>query len=194
MSQFFNFFSTRNMLSLNLIWNFWQMMWNVLLMFLKMSLTSDNDVFEALYLLHWTYFDSGCPICRLRHCSSRPMECLIEKSFSLSVVRKHPLLSISPFWTCPWSVQLQHELDDELSGHILQLLFQSLLVINSERFCVALVSGYITLSTDSYNYDRLSSLWNLMHFSMEELMKSNHKQLTSRGDFDFLSSLHNFYY
>ena len=91
---------------------------------------------------------------------------LVEKSsIALLDVLEHPLLPAVPFWTFPWSVQLQYELHHELPAHILELRVRSLLAESSKRFCLAPDKIRVALPTDSCGCERPLPLPNFVYFS-----------------------------
>ena len=61
--------------------------------------------------------------------------CLMFKGFEL--------LSAFPLQTCQQTVQLQHELRHERLAHILEVLFQSLIVGSSKRLCLAPANKHV---------------------------------------------------
>ena len=83
--------------------------------------------------------------CDARHLS-RKHKLMKNSGLFLVDFREHPFFPAFPIYICRWLVQLQHELHHELPDHVLKLLFRSLLVASSKRFCFAPASEHVVLS------------------------------------------------
>ena len=105
------------------------------------------DILAHARVMAFGYFFKFCR-CFIEQTASLVFQCVAcdtihlildeTSSFALLDFREHPFFLAFLLWTFRWLVQLHHEIHHELLAHFLELLFRSLFVGSSNRFCCTL--------------------------------------------------------